>query len=87
MKRTQIYITDEQDARIGQRAKELEVSKAEVIRQILDVYLGVAGDAERQAREIIQATSGILADYPDWEEWLASVRARPADERLRALGL
>jgi hypothetical protein len=87
MKRTQIYVTAEQDARIAKRAKELGVSKAEVIRQALEDALGVTGNAETEAKEILEATSGVLADYPDWEEWLASVRGRTSDERLRALGM
>lgn len=86
MKRTQIYITEEQDRRLAKIAAEREISKAEAIRQILDRALD-PGDAEAEARAVIEATAGICADYPDWPEWLRAARGRTADERLRAAGL
>lgn len=86
MRRTQIYITDEQDTLLTRRARDERISKAEAIRRILDRALD-AGDAEAEARTIIRETSGICADYPDWPEWQRSVRGRTADERLRAGGL
>ncbi|MBA2668234.1 MAG: ribbon-helix-helix protein, CopG family, partial [Trueperaceae bacterium] len=39
MKRTQIYIREDQARRIAERAEERGVSQAEVIRQILDAAL------------------------------------------------
>jgi hypothetical protein len=86
MRRTQIYITEEQDARLAEIAADRGISKAEAIRRILDQALD-AGDADHEARSVIGATAGICADYPDWPEWLRSVRGRTADERLRAAGL
>lgn len=81
MLRTQIYITNEQDRQIKVLAKSRRVSKAEVIRQILDAALDT-GDAEAEARAGILATAGILPDAPDWPEWQAAVRGRPASRRL-----
>ena len=86
MRRTQIYITDAQERQIARAAEERGSSKAAVIREIIDRAFD-NGDPERQDLAIIRATSGICADYPDWPEWLESVRGRSADERLRALGL
>lgn len=86
MKRTQIYISEEQDRQLARIAAEREISKAELIRRILDRTLE-PGDAETVARAVIEETAGICADYPDWPEWLRSVRGRSADERLRAAGL
>lgn len=86
MRRTQIYITDEQDKRIAQLAGDLGVSKAEVVRRILDQGLEM-GDREEEARAVIRATAGLLADYPDWPDWQRSVRGRSAGERLASLGL
>jgi len=86
MQRTQIYLTDEQRRRIGQLAKDGKVSQAEVIRRVLDHALGFDdGGDDRVAA--IDATAGVLADSPDWPEWLAHVRTGTADERLAALGL
>jgi hypothetical protein len=86
MKRTQIYITDEQDTLLKRRARDERISKAEAIRRILDQALD-SGDAEAEARTIIRESAGICADYPDWPEWQRDVRGRTADERLRAGGL
>ena len=86
MHRTQIYLTDDQQRRIAEVAAERKSSKAAVIRDILDRVLG-DGDSGAEDLAIIRSTSGICAGYPDWPEWLSSVRGRSADERLRSLGL
>jgi CubicO group peptidase (beta-lactamase class C family) len=86
MQRTQIYLTDEQRRRIARRAADAGVSQAEVIRRILDEVLGIEGGKDER-RAAVLATAGILADAPDWPEWLQRVRGRGADGRLRELGL
>jgi hypothetical protein len=86
MRRTQIYITEQQERRLAERARDEGISKAEVIRRILDRAFG-GGDGEAEARAVIRATAGICADYPDWPEWQRDVRGRPADERLGDVGL
>lgn len=84
MRRTQIYITEAQAARIRHMAEARKVSQAQVIRQILDEALD-AGDPEAEASAAIRATAGLCPDAPDWPEWQAAVRGRSADERLRDL--
>lgn len=87
MRRTQIYLTEEQDARIGDLAAARGESKAAVIRGILDAGLDVRS-AEADAALAITSTAGICADYPDWPTWLDDVRSSAgADARLGALGL
>ncbi|MGH7882478.1 MAG: CopG family transcriptional regulator [Candidatus Dormibacteraceae bacterium] len=86
MHRTQIYLTEEQRQIIAYRALHSGISKAEVIRQILDRELQLS-DGSSDHGSIVDATAGILADYPDWPEWLADVRGGGASERLRELGL
>jgi len=34
----------------------------------------------------VDETAGILADVPDWPEWLREVRGRTGEDRLRDLG-
>ncbi len=85
MQRTQIYITDEQAREIKALARRRRVPMAQVIRQILDAALET-GDAEAEARAGIVATAGILPEAPDWPEWQASVRGRPAAVRLAEAG-
>jgi hypothetical protein len=81
-----MYLTDGQRSRLAARARAEGVSEAEIIRRILDEALDLAGDREAQVAAI-EETAGILADMPDWPEWLAAVRGRGADARLRELGL
>jgi hypothetical protein len=86
MHRTQVYLTDEQRRRLARRAEDDGTSQAEVIRRILDRELGILrGTADRVA--VVDATAGVLADHPDWPEWLAEVRGGGSSERLRSLGL
>lgn len=85
MKRTQVYLTDEQDRRLAEIAEERGTSRASALRWALDSVLET-GDVEEQSRAVILATAGILADYPDWPEWQRSVRGRTASERLENLG-
>lgn len=84
MQRTQIYITEEQQRRIAARAADAGVSKAQVIRRMLDEGLGVDDGAEER-RRAIRATAGTLPGADDWQPWLARVRGGGADERLRRL--
>lgn len=86
MHRTQIYLTDEQRERIARMADDRGVSKAEVIRRILDRSLGIGSDADERV-EAVTATAGIMPGAADWPEWQHRIRGRSADERLRDLGL
>lgn len=86
MRRTQIYITDDQANRILEIARSRGVSQASVIRQILDAALDT-GDPEAEARAAILATAGMLENAADWPAWQRSVRGRTADERLTDEGL
>ncbi len=86
MRRTQIYLTEEQHARIGARARDLGVSKAEVIRRVLDEALGI-DDGVGARLAAVDASAGLLPDAPDWPVWLEAVRGRSAVERLEELGL
>lgn len=85
MKRTQIYITEEQDRLVDARARAMGVSKAEVIRQLLDQGLGTT-DSTDARHKALEESFGAMADAPDWSAWLDGVRSgRGADARLRAL--
>ena len=87
MRRTQIYLTDEQDARVATLAKARGESRAAVIREILSQGLDI-GSAETDAHLAITGTAGICAEYPAWPEWLDAVRgSATADDRLTSLGL
>ena len=63
--RTQIYLTDEQRARIDALAAQRHVTMAEVVRRALDAYL--AADDELEAT--FGAAPGIAASVPSRDEW------------------
>lgn len=86
MRRTQIYITEDQNRRLAEMSADRGVAKAAVIRQILDAALDT-GDAEGEARAAILATAGALPNAPDWPEWQRQVRGRSADQRLSEAGI
>ena len=86
MRRTQLYLTEEQRKRLRRKADDAGTSEAEVVRRILDEALGLA-DSRHERVAAIRATAGLLADAPDWPEWLASVRGASAAARLDELGL
>jgi hypothetical protein len=83
MKRTQVYLTESQDRRLAQIADERGISRAGALRWALDSALDT-GDPDAEARNVILATAGILADYPDWPDWQRTARGRTAAERLDA---
>ncbi len=81
MRRIQIYITDEQERLIAASAADAGVSKAQVIRRMLDEGLKIA-DGVDSRRRAIRATAGALPEADDWKGWLADVRGSAAAERL-----
>lgn len=75
MRRTQIYISEEEERRIASRVEDAVASKAEIIRRLLDRGLGIDDGAGPRMRAIDE-TFGVLPGAPHWPEWLAKVRER-----------
>jgi hypothetical protein len=86
MRRTQMYLTTAQRSRLSARARIEGTSEGAVVRRILDEALGLEGDEDARVAAVDE-TAGILANAPDWPEWLRDLRGRGADERLREIGL
>lgn len=65
--RTQIYLTQDQRARIDRAASAEGVTMAELIRRAVDVYL----DDEADATDVLTATFGAApdADVPSRDGW------------------
>jgi hypothetical protein len=84
VRRTQIYLTDEQRSRVAERAHERGCAQSQIIRELLDRGLGIAAEPDDPVAAI-RETAGLLADEADWETWQASVLGRSADQRLTAL--
>jgi hypothetical protein len=66
MQRTNIFLTDEQQRRLDQRAQEEGVSKSGLVRQILDEALAIT-HRPMSAEDAIRATAGIWAGRDDAE--------------------
>jgi predicted transcriptional regulator len=90
--RTQIYLADEQDRALAERAERVGLTKSALIREAIDSYL--APDASQQValtrlRAAIADASGCAAYLPSGDEYVEQLRAgdreraRELDERLR----
>lgn len=70
MKRTQIYLDEEQDARLEARARASGSTKSSLIRSAIDSFLG--RPRERSSLEAsLEGTKGALPNLsvPSREEW------------------
>jgi Ribbon-helix-helix protein, copG family len=78
MKRTNIYLGEEQSAAVGDAARARGVSRAELIRQLIDSGLSGTGSADLETDLAAIAESfGAVADF--------DFLARAADDRARHL--
>ena len=66
MERTNIYLTEEQQKRLGDRAGQMGVSKSELVRRLLDEGLGIARRQDR-IEQALETSRGIWADRTDDE--------------------
>ena len=94
VKRTQIYLDDEQDAQLARRAAAEGLTKSALIRRAVDTYLsGDGDDAElRLARfkAAVDAVAGVAPDLPEGALYVERLRAldvqrqQEIDRRRRA---
>jgi predicted transcriptional regulator len=70
MKRTQIYLDDEQDARLEKRARASGRTKSALIRDAINRFLA-REPAPRELQAALEETAGALPDLevPDRGEW------------------
>ncbi len=61
MERTSIYLTEEQQKRLANRASEMGVGRSELIRRLLDEGLGIARRPEF-IEQALEASRGIWSD-------------------------
>jgi len=66
--RTQIYLTQEQRARVDELAASSGINMAEVIRQAVDAYLS---ERSPESSHALTSTFGAVADLevPSRDEW------------------
>jgi predicted DNA-binding protein len=63
--RTQIYLTDEQRARLDELAERRQVTMAEVVRRAIDSYLETDNDLDAT----FGAAPGLRETVPSRDEW------------------
>ncbi len=70
MKRTQIYLDEEQDRLLRERAREAGVTKSELIRRALSAFLGKK-PSRAEMQEVLDRTFGAIPKLtvPPRDEW------------------
>lgn len=63
--RTQIYLSDEQRARLDELAQRKDITLAEAIRRAVDAYLELGDDLDAT----FGAAPGIRVTVPSRDEW------------------
>lgn len=85
MRRTQIYLDDEQATRLDERAAAEGATRSTVIRRAVDEYLTQderdAAAWQAQWKKALQATSGIASHLEEGAEYVEGLRRGDA-ERL-----
>lgn len=89
MNRTQIYLDEDQTARLDQRAAAEGASRSGVIRRAVDAYLSQgerdAAAWQAQWKKAIEATTGIASYLEQGADYVEDIRGADA-ERLSRLG-
>jgi predicted DNA-binding protein len=86
VRRTQIYLDDQQDRRLTERSREAGRTKSALIRDAVDAYLTPASrddEALARLRAAITIASGAARHLPVGSEYVEDLRAIEA-ERQRA---
>lgn len=79
VKRTQIYLDEEQSEVLERRAKASGRTKSELIREAIDDYLAGPGDegpALRRLKKAVKEAAGIAPYLPPGKEYVEELRGR-----------
>lgn len=77
MRRTQIYLDEQQAEQLDERASTRGATRSKLIREAIDAYLGAGEDeSARLARfqEAVEATAGIAPYLPPGDEYVDEIR-------------
>ncbi|MGB7686210.1 MAG: CopG family transcriptional regulator [Solirubrobacterales bacterium] len=87
MNRTQIYLDENQTARLDRRAAAEGTSRSVVIRRAVDVYLSQeerdAAEWQAQWRKAIEGTAGIAPYLDEGSEYVEGLRREDAERLSR----
>ncbi|MBA2272424.1 MAG: CopG family transcriptional regulator [Actinobacteria bacterium] len=78
MKRTQIYVDEEQDESLAKRAAAAGVTKSTLIREAIDTYLKGSPDERLRLdrfRAAVHAAAGSAHYLPDGKSYVEALRA------------
>src|SRR6266496_3784502 len=78
MKRTQIYLDDDQDGKLARRASLVGVTKSRLIREAINAYLDPQDTPDEQFAEFLRAVEEIAespASFPDGATYVEELRA------------
>lgn len=84
MKRTQIYLDENQDARLSKRAEAAGVTKSTLIRQALDEFLEGPLDEKARLSRFLSAVEEIAKtplDLPYGAAYVEEIRARDVERQ------
>jgi len=85
MKRTQIYLDDEQDGELSRLAAATGVTKSELIRRAIERLLAPANDDARRLKRFRRAVDAVAGRVPELPEGRVYVeRLRRADTERQA---
>lgn len=87
MNRTQIYLDDDQTARLDERAAAEGTSRSMLIRRAVDVYLSQqerdAAAWQAQWKEAVEGTAGIASYLEEGADFVDAVRRADAERLSR----
>jgi predicted transcriptional regulator len=87
MNRTQIYLDDDQTARLDERAAAEGTSRSMVIRRAVDVYLSQeerdAAAWQAQWKKTIEGTAGIASYLDRGADYVEGIRREDAERLSR----
>lgn len=84
VKRTQIYLDEDQNSRLSKRAEAAGVTKSTLIRQALDEFLEGPLDEKARISRFLSAVDEIAKtplDLPDGATYVEEIRARDIERQ------
>jgi predicted DNA-binding protein len=81
VRRTQIYLDDEQERRLARRARAEGVTKSRLIRRAIDAFLDAPEDGPSRLarfRVAVEAVSGSVPRLPPGRDYVEQLRAGDA---------
>jgi predicted transcriptional regulator len=84
MRRTQIYLDEEQDRRLAERARASGRTKSDLLREALDRFLDTRSSEEEELARFRAAARAAFGIAPYLEDGVAYVRRLRDSDRRRA---